>query len=231
MPDLSFVIKICGITNEEDARDAVQAGANALGFNFYPKSPRYITPQRAHQITAAVAGAYLRVGVFVNPTEHQVLEAYEAVPLDVVQLHGDHCPTSFSKPLRIWRSIAPTANPSDPGVEAYLFDTPSPEFGGSGKTFDWTLARAHRSRVILAGGLDAENVAEAIRTAAPWGVDACSRLESSPGKKNEQAVRAFINQARWGHSRLTTPSLSTSDEQESPPSEAPRSSAPKETTL
>lgn len=195
MPDLSFVVKICGITNQDDARHAIASGANALGFNFYPRSPRYLTPSRAHEIATAVNGPYLRVGVFVNPTEEEVLATAELVPLDVVQLHGDRCPTSFSRPLRIWRAIAPTASTNHPNVEAYLLDTPSPDFGGSGQTFDWTLAQSHRGRIILAGGLDSKNVAEAIRIAQPWGVDACSRLESSPGKKNSSEVAAFITAA------------------------------------
>jgi phosphoribosylanthranilate isomerase len=196
MADLPFVIKICGITNEEDAQAAVDAGANALGFNFYPRSPRYITPDRAQQIIAAVSGTYLRVGVFVNPSENEVIEARKTVNLDVVQLHGDHCPNSLSQRLRVWRSIAPTAAANDPNIEAYLLDTPSAEFGGSGETFDWRLAEAHTSRIILAGGLDSSNVAEAIRIANPWGVDACSRLESSPGKKSAQKVREFVRVAQ-----------------------------------
>lgn len=195
MADPSFVIKICGITNEEDARAAIDAGANALGFNFYPNSPRYLTPQRAQEIVATVRGAYLKVGVFVNPSRDELIATAQTVPLDVVQLHGEHCPASVSQPMRIWRAIAPTAASNDPNIEAYLLDSPSPEYGGSGKTFDWRLAGNRTSRIILAGGLDASNVAEAIRTANPWGVDACSRLESSPGKKNTHEVRAFVSAA------------------------------------
>lgn len=200
MPNPSFIVKICGITNEEDARLAIEAGANALGFNFYPKSPRYLTPQRARQISAAVPGAYLRVGVFVNPSENELTEISRGVPLDVVQLHGDGCPDSLPQ-FRVWRSIAPGASAHSPDTEAYLLDTPSPEFGGSGQTFDWTLAAGHSSRVLLAGGLDAANVAEAIRTVQPWGVDACSRLESSAGKKNAQKVRDFVAAALTSQSR------------------------------
>lgn len=172
---------------------AVDAGANALGFNFYRKSPRYLTPERAHEIIGIVPGAYLRIGVFVNPSEEELEEVSRAVPLDVVQLHGDRCPVST--PLRVWRSIAPKAIANGLEAEAYLLDTPSPDFGGSGRTFDWNLAAAHSGCIILAGGLNASNVAEAIRTAQPWGVDACSRLESSPGKKDAQKVRAFVQSA------------------------------------
>jgi phosphoribosylanthranilate isomerase len=195
MTDPSFLVKICGITNEEDARTAIEAGANALGFNFYPQSPRYISPDQAHRIASAVPGNYLRVGVFVNPSTEQLLSPAQLVPLDVVQLHGDHCPKFVSKALRIWRAIAPTASTDDPSIEAWLLDTPSSGFGGSGRTFDWTLAQARHARILLAGGLDGSNVAAAILTANPWGVDACSRLESSPGKKSAAAVRAFITAA------------------------------------
>lgn len=196
MADPPFVIKICGITNEADAQAAVEAGANALGFNFYSNSPRYIRPNRAQQIITSVSGSYLRVGVFVNPSEDELIEIAQSVDLDVVQLHGDRCPTCFSQPFRIWRSIAPMAAANDQNVEAYLLDTPSAGFGGSGETFDWSLAEAHTSRIILAGGLHASNVAEAIRIANPWGVDACSRLESRPGKKSAQKVREFVRTAQ-----------------------------------
>ena len=195
MADVAFVVKICGITNEEDARVAVHAGANALGFNFYPNSPRYVTPERAHEIAAAVSGSYLRVGVFVNPSEEEVTRTSDAVPLDVVQLHGPDCPISFSKHLRVWRAISPVETERDASTEAYLLDTPSAGYGGSGRTFDWQLARHHTGRVILAGGLDARNVSAAIETVNPWGVDACSRLESSPGKKDTQGMRDFVHAA------------------------------------
>ncbi len=192
-----FVVKVCGITNEEDARVAVEAGANALGFNFYPKSPRYITPARAAQIAEAVQGAYWSVGVFVNAPEEELMDIAGRVPLDVVQLHGEECPLPLSKPCRVWKSIAPGAKPSGraAGIEAYLLDTPAPQFGGSGITFSWTLARRFPHRAIIAGGLDATNVVEAIGMTSPWGVDACSRLESRPGKKDAQRVRDFVRAA------------------------------------
>lgn len=194
--ELPFIVKICGITNEEDAQAAVHAGANALGFNFYPRSPRYIAPLRARRIADAIAGVFLRVGVFVNPQEHELLSAIREVRLDVVQLHGDDCP-QLSAEFRIWKSIAPDHVPQsrDPLIEAYLLDSPSPQFGGSGKSFDWLHAARFPHRAIIAGGLDANNVAAAIRTASPWGVDACSRLECSPGKKDPQLMRDFIRAA------------------------------------
>ncbi len=183
-----FIIKVCGITNEADARVALDAGANALGFNFYPKSPRYIAPRRAREIMNALPAGFLRVGVFVNSTDDVAAE----LPLDVLQLHGN-CPADGHP--RIWRAIRPGDRRDDPAAEAYLIDTPSEKFGGSGKTFDWSLAAGSLPPVIIAGGLDATNVAEAIRVAQPWGVDACSRLESRPGKKDPQRVREFIEAA------------------------------------
>lgn len=189
-----FVIKICGITNEEDARVAVEAGANALGFNFYKKSPRYITVECAREIIDAVPGDYLSVGVYVNPQ----VEAARAIltrPPDVLQLHGDD-PGKFSG-MRVWRAISPGDDDSSyPGAEAYLIDTPTRAFGGSGKVFDWTLATRKPYRVLLAGGLDGSNVAEAIATAKPWGVDACSRLELRPGKKDARKIAEFVSAAR-----------------------------------
>jgi phosphoribosylanthranilate isomerase len=200
--EISFVIKICGITNEEDAQVAIEAGANALGFNFYSGSPRYITPDRAHQIVAAVKRPFLRVGVFVNATEAQLATAAKNVPLDVLQLHGDACPAQLSSSYRMWRSISASdaarseyARAKAGSAEAYVLDTPSPNFGGSGQSFDWSLAATFAYRKIIAGGLNATNVADAIRTTKPWGVDACSRLESSPGKKDSLRVRDFVNAA------------------------------------
>lgn len=196
MVDVSFIIKICGVTNEDDARMAVDAGANALGFNFYAKSPRNITVDRAREIISAVDGKYLRVGVFVNPSEDELVQAAADLRLDVVQLHGDHCPFSLAKPFRIWRSISPAGVQNDSEAEAYLLDAPSDAFGGSGKTFDWSLAKQHTGRIILAGGLDGSNVRQAIEIAQPWGVDACSRLESTPGKKSARKVREFVRAAQ-----------------------------------
>ncbi|HEX3685068.1 MAG TPA: phosphoribosylanthranilate isomerase [Bryobacteraceae bacterium] len=194
MSHASFIVKICGITNEEDARIAIQAGANAVGFNFYPRSPRYIAPERARQIAAATPGDYLKVGVFVKPSVKRLLQVASQVPLDVVQLHGDSVALPSSRTLRVWRALPATAAPPPAysGIEAYLLDSPTPHHGGSGETFDWSLAARFPHRAIIAGGLDASNVAEAIRITSPWGVDSCSRLESAPGKKDAQRVRDFI---------------------------------------
>lgn len=194
-PEIGFLIKICGITEEQDGRAALDAGANALGFNFYRQSPRYLALDRSRRLIESLKGDYLRVGVFVNPTEAELEDAMAAMPLDVIQLHGKHC-ASPPKGVRVWRSLVlPAAVPAADLTEAFLLDAPSPQFGGSGRTFDWSLAAAFPYRAILAGGLDALNVAAAIRTARPWGVDACSSLESTPGRKDASRVRAFIQAA------------------------------------
>jgi phosphoribosylanthranilate isomerase len=192
--DLPFVIKVCGITNTEDARIAIEAGANALGFNFYPKSSRYITANVAREIIEAVPGDYLRVGIFVNPPLDEVIGTANDAQLDVVQLHGSRCPAVSS--LRVWRAVEPCDLPERPDVEACLLDPPLDGIGGSGNTFDWKLAANRPFRVIIAGGLDGSNVADAIATALPWGVDACSRIESGPGKKDGNKVREFVSTAR-----------------------------------
>lgn len=188
----SFLIKICGITNEEDAQHAIESGANALGFNFSRKSPRHLTPERAHEIVSAVAGPYRKVGIFVDATTEELRHAGRTVPLDTLQLHGSmpELPLGF----HIWRAVASDALPqeADPRVEAYLIDSAGDGHGGSGKTFDWSLAAAFPYRKIVAGGLNETNAADAIRSCSPWGIDACSCLEAHPGKKDPDRVRNFL---------------------------------------
>jgi len=185
------MVKVCGITNREDAMAAVEAGAGALGFNFYPKSPRYIAPADAAAI--AVPPGILRVGVFVN--EPRVREIVAEAGLDIAQLHGNE--TEAPEGVRVWKAFRVNnvfrledieAFPA----EAFLLDTPTELYGGSGHTFDWSRARGASRRILLAGGLDADNVETAIRVARPWGVDACSRLESSPGRKDHSRMARFI---------------------------------------
>lgn len=192
-----FVVKICGIGSEEDARVALDAGANALGFNFYRKSPRYIEPEIARDILDRLPAGFLRVAVFVNPSVEESIAIAGQLGCEIVQLHGDACPRRLPPPYRIWRSVTAFATPPAPdsAIEAYLLDAPSEGFGGSGKPIDWKLAAAFPHRKIVAGGLDASNVAQAIETASPDGVDACSRLELRPGKKDAQRVRDFVRRA------------------------------------
>jgi phosphoribosylanthranilate isomerase len=192
-----MMVKICGITRAEDALAAVVAGASALGFNFCAASPRCLTPEAATAIAAQLPAHVMKVGVFVNEAPAAIAEIARAVKLDVVQLHGGEAPAGF----RYWRAcrVRGDAVPdleSAAGADAILLDTAVPGMhGGTGRSFAWRLARIEGWRIIVAGGLDAGNVREAIRAARPWGVDACSRIESAPGRKDHTKMTAFIHAA------------------------------------
>ena len=196
-----MMVKICGITNQDDAHAAVDAGASALGFNFYRESPRYISPTGASLIAEKLGEGVLKVGVFVDDTPEVIAKIALQAGLDVAQLHGEaECPS-----MRVWRACPIRDSVefdclNDPGAEAILLDTASVELGGgTGLTFRWTLAReaalSTTKKIIVAGGLDEDNVHIAIAEAQPWGVDACSRLESSPGRKDHVRMRNFIRAA------------------------------------
>jgi phosphoribosylanthranilate isomerase len=195
------IVKICGITNLEDAASAVAAGAHALGFNFYPRSPRYIRPAEARAIVRELPAHVLRVGVFVHEPEFEVARIMEAAGMNIAQIHHGALPAG----QRAWRarSVDDTFSPADlneDGPEAFLLDAPAPGgYGGTGRVFDWTRVPSVGRRIVLAGGLDASNVEQAIATVRPWGVDACSRLESAPGRKDHQRVREFIQAAVSSH--------------------------------
>jgi phosphoribosylanthranilate isomerase len=195
-----MILKICGITNPADAAAAMEGGATALGFNFYARSPRYIAPESAAQI--ASAPGVRRVGVFVNEERARVEEIARMASLDVVQLHGNETPADYPAALAVWKAVRVTESFDSSQydgwpAEALLLDGPSAElYGGAGKTFDWHLAGVSSRRIILAGGLDASNVAEAIALVRPWGVDACSRIESAPGKKDHKKMTEFLEAAR-----------------------------------
>ena len=195
-----MILKICGITSQEDADAAITAGANAIGFNFYPRSPRYIAPERAAAI--ATAPGIRRVGVFVDEPRQRVEEIGRVVALDVAQLHGEESPADFPERLAVWK--AARVEPGfdlrrfdDSPAEALVLDGPAGEvYGGAGKAFDWKLVGVSAWRIVLAGGLDASNVAEAIALVRPWGVDACSRIESAPGKKDHKKMNEFLQAAK-----------------------------------
>ena len=183
-----MMVKICGITRREDAEAAVEAGATAVGFVFYPRSPRCVTPQQAAALSQGLA--VWKVGVFVDETAASVEAVMRSAQLDIAQLYGGEVPSG----LRIWRAFR-ISGPGDrflppANAEAVLLDGPA-----NGLSFDWAQARAAHEKVIVAGGLDASNVAQAIRAAQPWGVDASSRLESSPGIKDHEKVRRFVDAA------------------------------------
>lgn len=195
-----MILKICGITNPEDAAAAVDAGATAIGFNFWPRSPRHIAPDQAARI-GTVPGIR-RVGVFVNETPARIEEMAAVAHLDVAQLHGDETPGGYPSRLVVWKAARVTPGFdfsvfTDSPAEALVLDGPAGElYGGAGRTFDWNLAAPVRKRIILAGGLDASNVAQAIAAAHPWGVDACSRIESAPGKKDHRKMNEFLQAAK-----------------------------------
>ena len=194
-----MMVKICGITNREDALVAVEGGAGALGFNFYSGSPRYATPAQVQRILVVVPRSVLKVGLFVNEPPAQALQTAAEAGMDILQVHGnaDEFPTG----ARIWKAVRvepefEIANLSGTNAEAFLLDTPSDRLhGGTGNTFDWKRARGSAAKVIVAGGLDEKNVRLAIEQAEPWGVDACSRLEASPGRKDHLKLIRFLKAA------------------------------------
>ena len=190
-----MVVKICGITNREDALAAIEFGATALGFNFYPKSPRYVEPAKAARLIEGLPAGVWKVGVFVNEAPESVSKIAGEAGLDVAQLHGTHtgrnaCATwlafQVTPEFELNQLNAYTA-------DAFLLDAPSATLhGGTGETFDWSRVAGSGKKIVLAGGLDAGNVQQAIRIARPWGVDACSRLESSPGRKDHTKMAQFL---------------------------------------
>jgi phosphoribosylanthranilate isomerase len=194
-----MILKICGITTQEDADAAIAGGANAIGFNFYARSPRYIALERAAAI--ATAPGVRRVGVFVNEPRERVEEMARAARLDVAQLHGDEAPADYPA-MAVWKGARvgagfDLARFDGCPAEALVLDGPAGElYGGAGRSFDWVLAGAAAWRIVLAGGLDASNVARAVALARPWGVDACSRIESAPGRKDYKKMSDFLQAAR-----------------------------------
>jgi phosphoribosylanthranilate isomerase len=188
-----MMVKICGITTREDACVAVEAGAGALGFNFYPSSPRAISAGTARSITDQLPAGILKVGVFVNEAPRRIARTMDEAGLDVAQVIG-----AAPAGIRSWKVVRvgddfPAGELDDPAPEAFLLDTASPAlYGGTGHTFDWSRARIPGKRIVIAGGLGPDNVAAAIRQCRPWGVDACSRLEASPGRKDPDQMKAFV---------------------------------------
>jgi phosphoribosylanthranilate isomerase len=200
-----MMVKICGITNREDALAAIDGGASALGFNFYPPSPRYLDPQHAAGMIAELPGAAWKVGIFVNESSARIAEIAHRVGLDIVQLHGDEPAADYPAGIRIWKAAQVDATFRLTQIEHYpaeavLLESAEPasarSYGGTGRTFDWSLAAGStKVKIILAGGLDAGNVRQAIAAAHPWGVDVCSRIESSPGRKDHAKMAQFLREA------------------------------------
>jgi phosphoribosylanthranilate isomerase len=204
--EMAVKVKICGITNLEDGLVAVEAGADALGFVFYDQSPRSISVEAAAAVSRRLPPFIMRAGVFVNAPEDLVVRASRDCGLSLLQFHGDEPPeycVQFGlmsmKAFRI-RDAASLEVLRSYGTDAWLLDAHSPDkLGGTGETFNWDLALEARRwgrPIFLAGGLTAENVAEAIRRAQPYGVDVSSGVEAAPGRKDPAKVIAFIRAAK-----------------------------------
>lgn len=196
-------IKICGITDVEDAVRIAELGADALGFIFYPKSKRYVTPEKAHEIIKQLPPSITTVGVFVN--EENIGDILEICPLDILQLHGNESPeycSTFSK--RIVKSFRVTDDFSFEILEkypvhAFLLDSfVEGQYGGTGVTFDWEKAVEAKKygNIVLSGGLNPRNIEEAIQFVQPYGVDVSSGVEIEPGRKDIEKVKKVITICR-----------------------------------
>ncbi|HEX5059860.1 MAG TPA: phosphoribosylanthranilate isomerase [Kofleriaceae bacterium] len=206
-------IKICGVTLADDAARIASRGADFIGLNFWPKSKRYLAPERALMIASVArsTGNPKLVGVFVDPEIDEIQAIIATVDLDIIQLHGDETPdfvkkVSLAVYRPVWKAI-PIKSSRDLAsldvwpAEALLLDAPTPGRGGAGATFDWQLAREARERFpkinfVLAGGLTPENVTTAIQTVQPWAVDVASGVEAGPGIKDPAKLDVFIGAAR-----------------------------------
>lgn len=217
-----FRVKICGITTVEDALAVVEAGADAVGLNFYPKSARYLQPRDEEAVAAALAKKVVKVGLFVNASEERVRATFERLGLDLIQLHGDESPEFVSRlgGLPVMRAFRVGADGLGPVYEyierteelgcrllAVLVDSfRKGSYGGTGQVADWATVAAYGAcpkmsgeslpPLVLAGGLTPENVAEAVGVVRPAAVDTASGVESSPGKKDPASVKAFVRAAR-----------------------------------
>ena len=203
-------VKICGITNLEDAELSIKFGADMLGFNFYPSSKRYISPEEVDAFVRELDPSIRKIGVFVNASIEDILFARRMGNLDAVQLHGDetrefitdvrkNMKTRIIKAVRV-ASQKEMDELATLGADDFLLDSFSAtEYGGTGRAFDWSVASeasGQGGNIYLAGGLNPDNVAEAIRVVRPYAVDVASGVESSPGKKDPEKLEAFIRNAK-----------------------------------
>ena len=193
-------IKICGLTREADVEAAVQAGADAIGFVFYAKSPRAVTPERAKALAQLLPPFVTPVGLFVNATDTELQAAFDALPNMLVQFHGDETPADCDRVKRPYLRAARMAPGVDllnfaaqfPNAQALLLDAHVDGYGGGGKVFDWSLIPPSvSSRLVLSGGLNAANVADGIARVRPWAVDVSSGVEVSKGTKSADLIHAF----------------------------------------
>ena len=201
-------IKVCGITNPEDALCAVRLGATALGFVFYEKSPRFITPREAGEVIRRIPPFVTKVGVFVNAGADYLREAKEIAGFDLYQFHGDEAPEfcatfgeDYIKAIRVKNATSLDAVELY-DTDAFLFDAYSPDaYGGTGENFSWNVLARRKLEdkfVILSGGLNPDNVGDAIRAVGPYAVDVSSGVESSPGTKDHLKLKRFMEAVSYG---------------------------------
>ncbi|TFW33542.1 phosphoribosylanthranilate isomerase [Massilia horti] len=209
-------IKICGFTREEDLRAAVDAGADALGFVFYPKSPRYVTPLQAARLASSLPPFVSAVALFVNPTLAEVEEVVRVAPISLLQFHGDETPAqcaaiaaAVARPFVRACRVKPDTGASDllecelayraasPWFSGLLLDTWVDAYGGAGKVFDWSLIPKELApRVVLSGGLSVQNATDAVSRVRPYAVDISSGVEAGKGIKDARKIAAFIAAVR-----------------------------------
>lgn len=220
-----FQIKICGVKTAADALAAADAGADAVGLNFFPRSARFVERRAAEEIVAALGARVCKVGVFVNAPLAEILETADALQLDLIQLHGDEPPAAMRglaprpvmKAFRLGpEGLAPLRNWFDETMHAglwperVLLDAYQPgEYGGTGRTADWSAAAGYARTpgmppLVLAGGLVAENVAAAIEQVRPAAVDTAGGVESAPGVKDRARMQEFVAAAKQAFSRVFT---------------------------
>jgi phosphoribosylanthranilate isomerase len=201
----SVRVKICGITRSEDVSTSVEAGADALGFVFVPRSKRYIDAARAAALVRAVPAFVCRVGLFMDATADDVSRTLARVPLNLLQFHGEETAAyceQFERPYIKAVSMAVGADwqsviDEHRNAAAFLLDSHAPGApGGTGRVFDWDAIPTLAAPVVLAGGLTCENVAAAVRRVRPWAVDVSSGVEDAPGIKDPSKVRQFISEAK-----------------------------------
>ncbi len=198
-------VKICGITNYADAKAAVDMGADLLGFNFYPKSPRYIKPEEAFKIINKLPAIADTAGVFVNSSFEQIRETISTCQLNWIQLHGDEspefCNEFFSVDVKTMKAIRVKEQNDIKQAEKYftdaiLLDAFDPKkYGGTGLTFDWNIVGHIGKRIFLAGGINPDNVVKAVKLGV-YGIDVCSGIESEPGKKDHKKMKKLFDNIR-----------------------------------
>jgi phosphoribosylanthranilate isomerase len=199
-------VKICGITRIEDALGAAEAGADAVGFVFHAPSARAVTPDTARAMALALPPFISRVGLFVDAEPETVATILAIVPLDLLQFHGNECRADCAAFGRPYLKAVPMAEDADPvaymetypDAAGYLLDSHgNGRMGGTGKTFDWKrIPRDLRHCLVLAGGLNPDNVAEAVRRVRPWAVDVSTGVEARPGIKDPARMQAFVNEVK-----------------------------------